>query len=317
MLKGFFAGALALFVCNFLIGQTDTDSAEFSKSLMNYVDSVKGALRYQTGNVKLAGGIAELNVPEKFKFLDAEQSKFIVEDLWGNLPQAGILGTLFPADADPFTENSFAFIISYDAMGYVKDDDVESIDYDEILKEMQEDGIEANARRKEAGISTMDVVGWAAKPYYDASNKTLHWAKNLRVEGEEENTLNYTLMLLGRNGILNLNAVSSMNELADVKAVIPELLQMPKFTEGNAYKDFNPEVDQVAAWTIGGLVAGKMLAKAGVLVFLLKFWKLIAIGVVGIGAFLRKFFTRNKSQEDAWPVDETAQQIQAEEETKA
>jgi uncharacterized membrane-anchored protein len=295
----------------------DGDSTELQAAMwQKYVDSVKTALRYQQGTVELAGGIAKLNVPQKFKFLNPEQSKFVVEELWGNLPQEGILGTLFPSDTDPFTEGSYVFIISYDPMGYVKDDDVESIDYDEILKGMKEDQVEANKQRQAAGASAMHIVGWAAKPFYDKNNKTLHWAKNLQVDGAEENTLNYTVMLLGRNGILHMNAVSTMGELPAVKASIPEVLQIPSFTEGNAYKDFDPKADKIAAWTIGGLVAGKVLAKAGLFVFLLKFWKLLLIGIVGIGAFVRKFVMRKKKEDEPWPADQASVEP-AKEETEA
>jgi uncharacterized membrane-anchored protein len=285
----------------------NSDSTELQAAMwQKYVDSVKTALRWQHGTVELSGGIAKLNVPEKFKFLNPEQSKFVVEELWGNLPQEGILGSLFPNDTDPFTEGSYVFIISYDAMGYVQDDDAENIDYDDILKGMKEDQVEANKQRQAAGASTMEIVGWAAKPYYDKINKTLHWAKNLKVEGAEENTLNYTVMVLGRNGILSLNAVSTMSELATVKENIPEVLKIPSFTDGNAYKDFDSKVDNVAAWTIGGLVAGKVLAKAGLFVFLLKFWKLLLFGIVGIGAFIKKFVMGKKKKEEPWPVDQAS-----------
>ncbi|RYG44155.1 MAG: DUF2167 domain-containing protein [Chitinophagaceae bacterium] len=301
----------------------DGDSSEIQAAIwQKYVDSVKTALHYQTGTVQLANGIAKLNVPSKFKFLNKEQSRFVVEELWGNLPNDAILGTLFPVDTDPFTEGSFVFIVSYEALGYVNDEDAESIDYDEILKEMKTDQVESNKQRQAAGVATMEIVGWAAKPYYDKNNKTLHWAKNLKVEGAEENTLNYIVKVLGRNGILNLNAVSNINELASVQAVIPEVLKIPSFTDGNAYKDFDPKVDEVAAWTIGGLVAGKVLAKAGLFVLLLKFWKLILFGIVGIGAFIKKFVMgRKKSDEpgndmnqgnaadavnEPWPADESA-----------
>jgi len=291
---------------------SDVQAAKWLK----YVDSVKSALRFQQGSVDLPGAVAKLRIPANFKYLNAEQSKFVVEELWGNLPQEGLLGTLFPADTDPFTVGSYVFIISYEAMGYVKDDDVESIDYDEILKGMQEDQLASNKQRQAAGISTMELVGWASKPYYDKNNKTLHWAKNLKVEGSDENTLNYTVMLLGRHGILHMNAVSQMSELQSVKASIPQVLQIPAFTDGNAYKDFNPKADKIAAWTIGGLVAGKLLAKAGLLVLLLKFWKLIALGFIGIGAFIKKFVKRKKADDQPWPVDQAAVEP-AKEETNA
>ena len=134
--------SLLSLLCLTVKAGNDGDSTEAEAvRWLQYVDSVKSALRFEKGSVQLAGGVARLKIPDKFKFLNADQSKFVVEELWGNLPQEGLLGTLFPADTDPFTQGSYVFIISYEAMGYVKDDDVESIDYDEILKGMKEDQV--------------------------------------------------------------------------------------------------------------------------------------------------------------------------------
>jgi uncharacterized membrane-anchored protein len=44
---------------------------------------------------------------------------------------------IFPENSTPFTDSSYAFIISYEDMGYVKDDDAKDIDYDDLLKDMQ------------------------------------------------------------------------------------------------------------------------------------------------------------------------------------
>lgn len=54
-----------------------------------------------------------------------------------------------------------------------------------------------------------------------------------------------------------------MDELPLVKTNTDKVLNMSSFTSGNAYSDFNPKIDKIAVWTIGGLVAGKVLAKAG------------------------------------------------------
>ena len=66
-----------------------------------------------------------------------------------------------------------------------------------------------------------------------------------------------------------------------------------------------PDVDEVAAWTIGGLVAGKILVKAGLLAGLLKFWKLIAIGLVGASTFIWKFI-RGKKRRPDYAVESSA-----------
>ena len=73
---------------------------------------------------------------------------------------------------------------------------------------------------------------------------------------------------------------------------------MASFEKGHTYNEFNPDVDEVAAWTIGGLVAGKVLAKAGLLAAILKFWKLIAIGLVAAGSFVWRLIRGKKREQE-------------------
>jgi uncharacterized membrane-anchored protein len=209
---------------------------------------------------------------------------------------------IFPATSGPFGEKSYAFVITYDGSGYVKDEDADKIDYDDMLKEMQKDEVEENKTRKAQGYGAINMVGWASKPFYDKNNKVLHWAKNLRFEGQDENTLNYEVRILGRKGVLSMNAVATMNELDSVKKDIDKILAIPSFTDGNTYKEFDSKTDNVAAWTIGGLVAGKVLLKVGFWAILGKFfiaaWKFIAIGAVAVWGGIKKFLGKKPIVED-------------------
>jgi uncharacterized membrane-anchored protein len=54
----------------------------------------------------------------------------------------------------------------------------------------------------------------------------------------------------------------------------------------------------VAAYGIGGLIAGKLLAKAGFFALLLKFWKVLALAVVGGAAAVRRFFGGKGKDDD-------------------
>jgi uncharacterized membrane-anchored protein len=285
-------------------GDTTTKENDRIISMLSYMDSVNKALKFEKGTVTLPGGMAKLKVPENFQYLNAEQSRFVVEELWGNLPQNDLLGMLFPAGTGPFSDSSYAFIITYRDLGYVKDDDAEDIDYNDVLKGMKEDDVEENKQRKAQGASAMYTMGWASPPYYDKTNKTLHWALDYKVEGAEENTLNYNVMLLGRKGILCMNAIGSLSQLSMVKANIAQVTKIPEFTEGNKYADYNSSTDKVAAWTIGGLVAGKLLVKAGFFAMILKFGKFIILGIAALGGIIFKFFKRKK-QEDQVPYEES------------
>lgn len=273
-------------------------NGEDSLAAKKFYDSVDASMKYETGEIKLSNGVAKLNVPSGFKYLNAEQSKYVLTELWGNPPSENILGMIFPENDGPGTEGSYAFIITYQPIGYVKDDDAADIDYDELLKSMQDDEKAENEQRAKDGYQSVHTLGWAQKPFYDKTNKTLHWAMKLQFGRHESQTLNYDVRILGRKGILSLNAVAGISELELVKKDIDKVLHIASFTEGNTYGDFDSNVDEVAAWTIGGLVAGKVLLKAGVWAGILKFGKFIIIGIAALGGFLFKFFKRKKPQDD-------------------
>lgn len=281
----------------------DEDStAKQEAAFLKFRDSVNNALDYETGLIKLDNGISELNIPQGFKFLNKEQSRFVLVDLWDNPASVNVLGTIWPENGGPFADSSYAFVVTYDKVGYVKDGDAGKIDYDQLLKDIQEEEKEINVDRTKNGYSTVHIVGWAQKPYYDKTNKILHWARELHFSDREQNTLNYEIRILGRNGVLSLNAVAEMSELSLVKNDIEKVRHFASFTQGNTYADFDSKVDEVAAWTIGGLVAGKVLAKvgffAGILAFLAKFAKLIIIGIAGVGACIFQFIRRKKTSEE-------------------
>jgi uncharacterized membrane-anchored protein len=296
---------VALLTTTMAKGEKDS-LAILEKAQLAFIDSVDNAMKYEKGAIALSSGSVTLNVPAGFKYLNKEQSNYILTDLWGNPPRTDILGMLFPEAGGPFAEKSYAFVITFDPMGYVKDDDADKINYDDLLKEMQEGEVEENKERVKQGYSSIHMVGWASKPFYDKTNKVLHWAKNLKFGDAEENTLNYEVRILGRKGVLSMNAVATMSELNEVRKDIDKVLAIPSFTAGNTYKDFDSKTDNVAAWTIGGLVAGKVLLKVGVWAAIVKFlawgWKFILIGIVAVWGAVKKFFGRKTVVEEEQTV---------------
>jgi uncharacterized membrane-anchored protein len=281
-------------LANFSLRAGDEDSLAERKAY----DSIEASMRYQTGEVKLSNGIAKLNVPAGFKFLNEEQSRYVLTELWGNPPSNNVLGMIFPEWGGPSIDTSYAFVVTYQAIGYVKDGDADDINYDDLLKDIQKGEIAENKERAKMGYPPVNTMGWAQKPYYDKTNKILHWAFKLQFGGHDVQTLNYDVRILGRKGILSMNAVANMSELSIVKQDIDKVLHIASFTDGNSYKDFDSNVDEVAAWTIGGLVAGKVLAKAGILAVILKFGKFILIGIAALGGLIFKFFKRKKNQDE-------------------
>lgn len=254
------------------------------------IDSIEKTFTYEHGTITLKNGIGQIVVPDGFKYLNPAQAERVIVDLWGNPGGENItLGLILPENQGVLSERGYVFNIQYDEIGYVKDNDADKIDYDELMTEMKKEAVEANKLREEQGYEPIYMVGWAAKPFYDGNKKILHWAKEIKFGTNEVNTLNYNVRVLGRKGVLVLNAIATMADLPLVKKDVPLVLDIVQFNDGFKYQDFDPKIDEVAAWTIGGLVAGKLLAKVGFFAVLLKFWKLIAIAVFGfLGAFWKK-----------------------------
>lgn len=278
----------------------DSSDVAFEQLLAygKFIDSVNSVLKYETGIISLPSGVIKMNVPKGFKYLGVDQSKYVIETLWGNLPQDNLQGMLFPEAGHPFADSSYAYIIAYKPLGFVKDDDAKEIDYDKLLKDMQEGQKEANIQRKAMGLSSMYTQGWAAAPYYDDQKKVLHWAVDLTADGEDIHTLNYNIIVLGRKGVLSMNAVSTVDNFKMVKGDVAQVLDMAQFTEGNQYKDFDSNVDEVAAWTIGGLVAGKVLLKVGAAAGILKFLKFIIAGIVIAGGAVWRWIRGRKKEQE-------------------
>lgn len=260
------------------------------------------SLDRQQGTIKLPNGVATLNVPENFYYLNPADSEKILVEVWGNPPGAGAntLGMLFPIEGTPFDSDNWGVSIEYIEDGYVSDADADEIDYDDLLADMQESTQDENKVRAEQGYEPIELVGWAENPFYDKQSHKLHWAQELKFGNQSPNTLNYNIRVLGRKGILLLNFIAGMEQKEIIDSKLDSVLALAEFDQGSRYEDFDPSIDKVAAYGLGALVAGKVIAKTGflaaALIFLKKFGVLI---VIAIGALLGKLFRRKKLQADA------------------
>jgi uncharacterized membrane-anchored protein len=255
-------------------------------------------LTFQNGTIALGNNLANLTLTPNFQYLSPADTKRFLVEVWHNPPQAaeGTLGAIVPSQVDLTGGEGWAIIITYDDSGHVSDDDAAGIDYDQLLKDMQQAMRDNNEERKKEGYEPIELVGWAKPPYYDSQAKKLYWAKQLRFGGDSAETLNYMIRALGRSGVLELTVVASMQQLPTVDGRINEVLGMVSFKPGSTYVEFSPGIDRTAEYGIAGLVAGGILAKAGFFKVLLAgaaaLWKPIAIGAVVVFGAVGKFFRR-------------------------
>jgi uncharacterized membrane-anchored protein len=256
----------------FILPELTGDESEGYRQQIEFLSS----LTLYTGKIELGAGLATLEVPENYYYLNPEDSKRVLEDAWGNpLGELG-LGMLFPAQYTPIDNAAWGVELAYSEEGFVSDEDAGEIDYQELLEGLQADTRKESKYRVEQGYDTLELVGWAEAPYYDAITHKLYWAKEIRFGDMDVNTLNYNVRILGRKGYLLMNFIANIDQLQEINMARDEVLGMANFNDGNLYSQFDPDIDTVAAYGIGGLIAGKVLAKTGMIAMALlalkKFW---------------------------------------------
>ena len=264
--------------------------------------SIFRSLHPRNGVVEIANGIVRLNIGPDFTYLASSEATTVLTKVFHNPPEAVAdnLGMILPRKQG---ETWFA-VLSYSSDGHVSDSDAQSVNYDDLLKQMQ-DQTETDAKtRRDQGFSGLKLLGWAQRPYYDSTAKKIYWAKSIQFDNMPSPTLNYDVRILGRSGYLNMKIVDSMEDLPKINAEIPQILSMADFTTSNRYSDYVAGSDHLAAYGIAGLVAGGVLAKAGffkgLLVLLAAFWKVVGAAVIAVfaalGSFFKRIFKRSPAQ---------------------
>lgn len=268
----------------------EADTNKFSE------EQFVASLKFQQGKITLPGNIAVLDLPASFRYLGPDDAEKVLVQGWGNPPGSKSLGMIFPANVSPLSPESWGVIVTFDKDGHVKDDDADSIKYDALLKDMQESIAASNEERVKQGYQAMTLVGWAEKPSYDKSSHKLYWAKEIKSGNEAQHSLNYNIRVLGRDGVLVLNAVAGMSQIAQIKTEMQQVVAFSEFSDGNRYADFDSKTDKVAEYGIAALVAGGIAAKLGffgkIFAFLLLFKKFVLIGLALLGGGVAKLFGR-------------------------
>jgi len=176
-------------------------------------------------------------------------------------------------------------IFEFDSVGYVKDDEKDALDSKAILDSIKTGTEHSNEERRKRGWATMEILGWHAQPRYDPVTNNLTWAIRGSSEGDE--VVNYSVRLLGRRGVMDVDLVLDPTQVASTVPEFDQLLTGFEFTSGNRYAEFMAG-DKIAEYGLTALVAGgagAALAKSGLLA---KLWKVLVFGAVAAVAALKR-----------------------------
>lgn len=115
----------------------------------------------------------------------------------------------------------------------MNDADAAGLDYAKLMKQKQEDSAANNEERKKQGFGPVTLVGWAEPPSYDPKAHKMYWAKDLIFGSSPDHTINYNIRILGRRGVLVLNAIASKSQLPAIKSEADNVLAAVDFNEGH------------------------------------------------------------------------------------
>jgi uncharacterized membrane-anchored protein len=115
------------------------------------------------------GSVAKIDLPPGYFFLDGKDYRSMLK-AEGEPVSGRELGLLSPTNED------WSVIFKFSDIGYVKDDEKDSLNADKLLDSIKRGTAEANKQRVQAGRPELEVVGWEFPPKYDSTTHNLEWA---------------------------------------------------------------------------------------------------------------------------------------------
>lgn len=276
--------ALACSILSVFIGfAVAQDEQENLKKLLREVQWTKGPA---TANL---GPIAEIRLPEDYLAAGGDDTRRLMEAMEN--PPSGIeVGFVAPYSFDWYV------VFEFEDIGYVKDDEKDSLNADGMLAAIKEGTEAGNKERAKRGWPPLTILGWERPPHYNPETQNLQWA--VRARGQDELVVNYNTRLLGRKGVMRVTLVTDPSRLQEVLPEFGALLKGFSFTRGNRYAEWVAG-DRVAQYGLSALVVGGATAVAAKTGLLKSLWKILVAAAVGAAALLRRLFGRGGKTEPA------------------
>lgn len=265
---------------------TEAEIQQYMKQRIDEIEKV-GWTRQGVGSL---GGRAEIDIPKGYRFTGGPGTVKMME-LSGNPSTRKEVGMLATEGLGPW------IIFEFDESGYVKDDEKDKINADEMLETLKEGQKQGNEYRRENGMSELEILGWVKPPSYNPKTNNLEWGTKIKSLDSGGISINYNTRLLGRKGVTEVTLVCDPEEMEHMIAEQEKILTGFRYVEGERYAEFK-EGDKVAKYGLTALVAGTgafaaakmgLFGKLGALIA--KGGKLIIVAVIALLAGLKKLFS--------------------------
>ncbi|MBI1889770.1 MAG: DUF2167 domain-containing protein [Burkholderiales bacterium] len=196
---------------------------------------------------------ATLKVPGGYAFLAYKDAQKLLVSL-GNPDVKNVLGVI----ADGSRE--WMVVVRFDKTGYIKDGEAKSLHAESLLETIRKSAEKTNVIRSKLNMPALEILGWLEKPAYDpkANRMTLGIAvRDKYTVDPNSQGINFNTYLLGRQGYISLNMVTSLQNIGRHKSHLTKLLSGLSFKDGKKYADVKGG-DKVAPFGMNELAAGSV-----------------------------------------------------------
>ena len=200
----------------------------------------------RTGVIPLNNGEVTLNVPRGYAFYPAAEAYAYLQRSNATAPSGAVLGLIALDNADIRAPDTWATVVSYDAIGYVQP---------ETAAGLSDSNFEAEVRTARLAQNRA-FEGFAAPPTFDAQAPHVVWAERSAAPGSGGKDFRHEQKSLGRYGVACLTSLGSADQMDEIVAAAANLQAMLTFPEGKRHSDFQAAADQVSAYSVPGLVTG-------------------------------------------------------------
>lgn len=178
-----------------LIGFAQSAESEISNQ------SVSNQLNLKEGSFSLENVPVEFNLPNGFKYIDANTSKELLSNAGNNDESIrDVIGMIVP-DIQSIDQLNKGWVITYRTVGHIQDDEAPYMGFNWILDRLKQDDSFKNSE-----------LSWAWKPKYDIQHHRL--SLPLLIVNGTDSILNHRQLIFGKDGLIQVEPIVPLSNIA-------------------------------------------------------------------------------------------------------
>jgi uncharacterized membrane-anchored protein len=261
---------------------------------------------------------ATMWLPANRVYLDGEEARKLLGagKNWDNATQ----GVVLPTTSRP---DWMAYVSLVDD-GYISDQDAKTMDPEAVLETYKAKVAAENPARARQGLSPLEVAGWMEAPRYDAKHRlsSCLGATALGSKSTDDRIVNCSAFALGDQGALKIVVAGQETNYQRFRGESGALIDTIVYDKGKGYEDADLATVKTAPYGLIALMTGdtdfkkvtvaQPVARAAapvqklglialLIVYVLKFGKILLFGVAAVFAFVR-WIARKRKSDDKKPA---------------